>query len=75
MGETTWREQAEAALVSAHLTMVEWYVQDQGEFLGVVGAIGAAHREVAAIQEIDRVLERCPERAASGEGEPFRQGF
>ena len=65
-----WREQAEAALVSAHLTMVEWYVQDQADVIGVVGAITAAHREVAAIQQIDRLLERCPPRAASGEGEP-----
>ena len=49
------------ALVRSHLTMVEWYVQDQGEFLGTVGAISAAHREVEAVQMIDAVLGKCPE--------------
>ena len=52
------------ALVRSHLTMVEWYVQDQGEFLGTVGAISAAHREVEAVQLIDAVLGKCPEATA-----------
>ena len=48
------------ALVTAHATMVEWYVQDQADVIGTVGAINAAHREVEAIQKIDAVLGKCP---------------
>lgn len=52
--------EAKAVMISAHDHLVEWYVQDQGDFLGIPGAINAAHREVEAVKLIDAWLGKCP---------------
>ena len=49
-----------AALRACIATIEEWYVQDQGSYLGDAQAREMAHREVAAVRAADALLATLP---------------